>query len=33
MPDRFKDDYMFAWSLTVGTAMSKLYEEFKTGKS
>jgi glyoxylase-like metal-dependent hydrolase (beta-lactamase superfamily II) len=33
IPDKFKDDYVFAWSLTVGTAMAKLYEEFKTGKS
>jgi hypothetical protein len=33
IPDRFKDDFMFAWSLTVGTAMAKLYKEFKAGKS
>jgi cyclase len=33
IPDQFKNDFVFAWSLTVGTAMSKLYGEFKAGKS
>ncbi len=33
VPERFKDFSIFAWSLTVGTAMSKFYEEFKSGKN
>jgi cyclase len=33
IPDQFKENFVFAWSLTVGTAMAKLYEELKAGKS
>lgn len=32
VPDKFKGYYIFAWSLTVGTAIAKLYDEFKAGK-
>ncbi len=33
VPERFKNFLIFAWSLCVGPAISKYYEEFKEGKS
>ena len=33
VPDKFKGYFVFAWSLTVGSSMAKLYEEFKAGKT
>ena len=33
VPEKFKGYYVFAWSLTVGSGLAKLYGELKDGKS
>jgi glyoxylase-like metal-dependent hydrolase (beta-lactamase superfamily II) len=33
VPDKFKNFPVFAWGFTIGTAITKLYEEWKAGKA
>jgi glyoxylase-like metal-dependent hydrolase (beta-lactamase superfamily II) len=33
VPEKFKDWPIFAWGFTIGPAIAKLYDEWKTGKS